>query len=83
MLVKIEGGTHHLWRAVDHEGQVLQAVVTKKRDMKAALKRLRKLLRRCGEPNTILPTSLNPIRQLYVNLEYQATKPMPLDQQSN
>lgn len=58
MLVKIKGGTHHLWRAVDHEGQVLQAVVTKKRDMKAALKRLRKLLRRCGEPNTIVTDKL-------------------------
>lgn len=30
--------THYLWRAVDHEGEVLDAVVTKGRDKKAALK---------------------------------------------
>jgi len=29
---------HHLWRAVDHEGEVLESVVTKTRDRKAALK---------------------------------------------
>jgi len=39
--VKINGVTHYLWRAVDHEGEVLESYVTKRRDRKAALKLLR------------------------------------------
>ncbi len=30
--VKINGERHYLWRALDHEGEVLEAVVTKRRD---------------------------------------------------
>ena len=51
VFVKINGETHYLWRAVDHEGEVLEAIVTKKRDKRAALKLLRKLMRRYGECN--------------------------------
>ena len=36
--VKINGERHYLWRAVDHEVEVLESYVTKKRDKKAALK---------------------------------------------
>lgn len=36
--VKISGVTHYLWRAVDHEDEVLKSVVTKMRDRKAALR---------------------------------------------
>jgi putative transposase len=32
VFVKINGVTHYLWRAVDHEGEVLEALVTKRRD---------------------------------------------------
>ena len=39
MFVKINGVKHSLWRAVDHEGEVLESVVTKRRDKKAALTR--------------------------------------------
>jgi putative transposase len=42
VFVKINGERHYLWRAVDHEGEVLDAVVTKRRNKKAALKFLRK-----------------------------------------
>jgi len=38
IFVKINGERHYLWRAVDHEGEVLEAVVTKRRDEKSALK---------------------------------------------
>jgi putative transposase len=44
MFVKINGEKHYLWRAVDHEGEVLESLVTKTRDRKAALKFLRKSL---------------------------------------
>lgn len=39
MYVKINGEIYYLWRAVDQEGEVLDAVVTKHRDKKAALNR--------------------------------------------
>lgn len=58
MYVRINGEIHYLWRAVDHEGEVLEAVVTRKRDKRAALKLLRKLLRRYGNPETIVTDKL-------------------------
>jgi putative transposase len=48
VFVKINGERHYLWRAVDHEGEVLESFVTKTRDKKAALKFLRKSLKRHG-----------------------------------
>ncbi len=39
--VKVNGKLCYLWRAVDHEGEVLEAVVTAKRDKAAALKFLK------------------------------------------
>jgi len=46
VFVKINGERHYLWRAVDHEGEVLETYVTKRRDRNAALKFLRKLMKR-------------------------------------
>ena len=48
--VKINGVTHYLWRDVDHEGEVLESVVTKTRDRKAAPKFLRKSMKRHRRP---------------------------------
>jgi len=42
VFVKINGVTHYLWRAVDHEDEVLESYVTRLRDRKAALKFLAK-----------------------------------------
>lgn len=50
MFVKINGEMHYLWRAVDHEGEVLDSFVSKTRDRKAALKFLRKAMRKHGQP---------------------------------
>ncbi|WP_435138911.1 IS6 family transposase [Pseudopelagicola sp. nBUS_19] len=52
--VKINGETHYLWRAVDHESEVLESYVTKRRDRKAALKFLRKSMKRFGQPHVIV-----------------------------
>ena len=49
VFVTINGVKHYLWRAVDHEGEVLESFVTKRRDKKAALKFLRKSLMRHGQ----------------------------------
>ena len=54
VFVKIRGETHYLWRAVDHEGEVLEAYVTKKRDKAAALKFLRKAMKRYGNPEVVV-----------------------------
>lgn len=48
IFVKINGVTHDLWRAVDHEGEVLESFASGKRDRKAALKFLRKTMKRHG-----------------------------------
>ena len=58
VFVKINGETHYMWRAVDHEGEVLDAFVTKRRDRKAALKFLRKLMKRFGQPEQIFTDKL-------------------------
>src|SRR6056297_3598203 len=48
IFVKINGRRHYLWRAVDHEGEVLGSCVPKTRDKKAAPKFLKKAMRRHG-----------------------------------
>jgi len=58
VFVKINGETHYLWRAVDHEGEVLESYVTKSRDKKAALKFLRKAMRKHGQPEAIVTDKL-------------------------
>lgn len=58
VFVKINGETHYLWRAVDHEGEVLETFVTKRRDRKAALKFLKKAMKRYGEPRVIVTDKL-------------------------
>ena len=45
VFVKVNGKRHYLWRAVDHEGEVLEVVVTKRRNKQAALKFLKKLMK--------------------------------------
>ena len=56
--VKINGQTHYLWRAVDHEGEVLESFVTKKRDKAAALKFIKKALKRHGSAEAITTDGL-------------------------
>ncbi|AUJ64597.1 IS6 family transposase [Aestuarium zhoushanense] len=58
VFVKVNGVRHYMWRAVDHEGEVLESYVTKRRDRKAALKFLRKSLRRYGSPQAIVTDNL-------------------------
>ncbi len=58
IFVKINGETHYLWRAVDHEGRGLESFVTKKRDKKAALKLLKKALRNHGRSEVFVTDEL-------------------------
>jgi putative transposase len=54
VFVKIRGQTHYLWRAVDHEGEVLESFVTKTRDKASALKFLKKAMKRYGNPHVVV-----------------------------
>ena len=45
VFIKITGKTHYLWRAVDQHGNVLDILVTSRRDAKAATRFFRKLLK--------------------------------------
>jgi len=58
VFVKIKGERHYLWRAIDHEGEVLESVVTKRRNKQAALKMLRKMMRRYGKPEVLVTDRL-------------------------
>ena len=56
--VKINGKLRYLWRAVDHEGEVLEAVVTAKRNKAAALKLLKRIMKKYGRPRTFVTDRL-------------------------
>ena len=58
VFVKINGERHYLWRAVDHEGEVLESFVTKRRDRRAALKLLRKTMKRHGQAIVLVTDKL-------------------------
>jgi putative transposase len=62
MYVKLNGEMVYLWRAVDHEGEVLESYVTKSRDKKAALTFMRKALKRHGSPDAITTDGLRSYR---------------------
>ena len=57
VFVKVNGKLCYLWRAVDHEGEVLELVVTAKRD-KAAVKLLKRIMRKYGPPRKIVTDGL-------------------------
>jgi putative transposase len=62
VFVRINGETHYLWRAVDHEGEVLEVFATKQRDRMAALSFLKRAMTRYGQPNLIVTDRLRSYR---------------------
>ena len=52
----------YLWRAVDHEGEVLEVFATKRRDRRVALKFLKRTIKRYGEPQSIVTDRLGSYR---------------------
>ena len=59
---EINDETHCLWRAVDHEGEVLEVFATKRRDRKAALTFLKRAMKRYGSPHSIVTDRLRSYR---------------------
>jgi putative transposase len=62
VFVRINGEKHYLWRAVDHEGEVLESFITKQRNRRAALKFMRKAMKRYGRPKVIVTDKLRSYR---------------------
>jgi putative transposase len=62
VFVRINGETRYLWRAVDHEGEVIEVFATKRRDRKAALKFLKRAMKRYGGPHSIVTDRLRSYR---------------------
>jgi putative transposase len=58
VFVKVNGELHYLWPAVDHEGEVLEFFVTKRRDKAGALRFLTKAMKRYGRPEIIVTDRL-------------------------
>jgi putative transposase len=56
--LKINGEMHYLWRAVDHEGEILESYVTRKRYKSATLRFLKKALKRHGRPEVVVTDGL-------------------------
>ena len=68
MYVKLNGEMVYLWRAVDHEGEVLESYVTKTRDKAAALTFMKKALKRHGPAEIITTDGLRSYRAAMVEL---------------
>ncbi len=58
VFVSINGQAHYLWRAVDHEGEVLEVFATKRRDRRAALKFPKRAMKRYGQASSIVTDRL-------------------------
>jgi putative transposase len=56
MVISIQGRRMYLWRAVDSEGEVLDLLVQPRRDTAAALRIMRKLLKKQGYAPDVLVT---------------------------
>ena len=56
--MRINGQTYYLWRAVDHEGEVLEVFATKRRNCRAALRFLKRVMKRYGRPASVVTDGL-------------------------
>ncbi len=58
MYARLNDEMVYLWRAIDHEGEVLGSYVTRKRDKSAALRFMKKALKRHGQTEKIVTDGL-------------------------
>ena len=62
VFVKINSELHYLWRAVDRVGEILEAYISMRHDRQTALKFIKKAIKRCGKPKTIVTDKLRSYR---------------------
>jgi putative transposase len=72
MYVKLNGEMVYLWRAVDHEGEILESYITRTRDKDAALRFMKKALKRHGSPEAITTDGLRSYRAAMTELGNEA-----------
>lgn len=73
MVIVVRGRRHWLWRAVDNEGEVLDFLVQPKRNAKAALKLMRKLLKKQGwAPTRVVTDKLRSYQAAFRSLGLRA-----------
>jgi transposase-like protein len=82
VFVRKNGETHYLWRTIDHEGEVLEAFVAKRRDRKAALKFLKRTMKRFGAPKVIVTDRLRSYRAGHCQTNSQCLRERPGSQTS-
>jgi putative transposase len=58
MYVKLNGDMVYLWRAVDHESEILESFITRIRDKAAALTFMKKALKLHGSPDAVTTDGL-------------------------
>src|SRR3954471_10357125 len=69
MVVRIAGRRMYLWRAVDHEGEILEVLLQGRRDRRAAGRLMRKLLRKQGfAPKKVTTDRLHSYRAAFRQL---------------
>jgi transposase-like protein len=74
MVVRIAGKQMYLWRAVDHEGEVLEILVQLRREKRAAIKLMRKLLHKQGfAPKKVTTDKLSSYGAAFKNLGFPAS----------
>lgn len=76
MYVRLNGEMVYLWRAVDHEGEVLESFVTRTRDKAAALKFIKKALKRHGRTEAIVTDGLRSYKTAMAELGNQQKQEM-------
>lgn len=71
VFVKINGVQHYLWRAVDHEGEVLECYVSRRRNKETALKFIKKAMKQNGLPEVITTDRLASYKAAFkeINIE--------------
>ena len=73
MYVKLNGEMVNLWRAVDHESEVLESYLTTTRDNAAALTFMKKALKRHGSPEAITTDGLRSCRAAMLRFRQMKT----------
>jgi putative transposase len=72
MYVKLNGEMVYLWRAIDHEGEILESYIIKTRDKAAALTFMKEALRGHGAPAAITTDGLRSYRAAMTDLGCEA-----------
>src|SRR5437870_181394 len=72
MVVRIAGKRMYLWCAVDHEGEILDVLVQRRRDRRAAVKLMRKLMRKQGfAPKKVVTDKLRSFQHLRLSCHHE------------